>query len=879
MRRTVTTGSVAFPTVDMVRRITWDCGAFVMAAERDPKELPRGQGALALPAFARPQWVGRQPVPLTPLIGRRPELAALTALLLHPAARLVTLTGPGGVGKTRLAIEAATHLDRGFARMAFVALASVRDPRLVAATVARSIGLHDPDDEATDGLYVYCRQKPMLLILDNLEHLLEAAPGLADLLTACPDLTVLVTSRALLRVSPEHVVAVAPLALPAAGSLPAVSALDRVEAVQLFVQRCRAVRPDFSLDDGNAADVVEICRRLDGLPLAIELAAARTTVFSPRALLARLKHRLPLLTGGARDLPERLRTMRDGIGWSYDLLAPPEQALFRRLAVFTGGARLDAAEALGRSWRSAPIDAVTGLVEKSLLQAEATGDASGPRLAMLETIREYALEQLENSGEEDEARRAHAAFFRTLAQEAQAGLRGASQQRWRDALEADLDNLRAALAWTLADRSTPEDAKTGLQLVGALWYFWFQRGLTSEGRRWLARALTRETTGGTARAQALLGAGTLAWRQGDCAPARAHLDESVELWRRSTDTQGLAEALHVLGHVHFDQRDYAGSRVLFEDSHDTYRRANDIGGALPLLGDLGLVAYHERDYETAERVVRDSLTAYREHGLTDRIAGALNVLGDLALLGGDQARATACYQESLALWRDLRGMPGIASALHKLGQVSRRAGDPAQARALFTESLTLQRELGNQQGVAECLAALAATIADAGQPEPAAQIFAASATLIARIGVPFAPADQLTLEADISTTRALLGPALWDAAWAAGAALSIADAAGLALLDPSTAKSPPPVSPLSPRERQVGQLIADGLTNREIAHALSITEKTVGSHIDHIMTKLGLRSRTLIAVWAVDNGLRRPRPTIGITPDGPAGASGQHPDA
>ena len=717
----------------------------------------------------------------------------------------------------------------------------------------------------------------MLLILDNFEHLLDGATDLTDLLAACPELTVVVTSRALLRLSAEHVVAVAPLALPAAGSSPAVSAVGNVEAVQLFVERCRAVRPEFSLDDGNAADVVEICRRLEGLPLAIELAAARITVFSPRAVLARLKNRLPLLTGGARDLPERLRTMRDGIAWSYDLLSPPEQALFRRLAVFTGGASLAAAEAAGP--RSATIDVVTGLVEKSLLQTAATGDASGPRLTMLETIREYALEQLDSSGEGDDARRAHAAFFRTLAQQAQAGLRGAGQQHWRDALEADLENLRAALTWTLREGSPPADAETGLQLVGALWYFWFQRGLTGEGRRWLARALAT-TTGGTARAQALLGAGTLAWRQGDCTAARTHLLESVELWRESVDTQGLAEALHVLGHVSFDQRDYAAARALFEDSHDTFRRADDTPGALPLLGDLGLVAYHERDYETAKRLVRDSLVAYRAHGLTDRIAGALNVLGDLALLAGDRADATACYEESLAIWRELRGVPGIASALHKLGQVSRRAPDSERARALLAESLSLQRELGNQQGVAECLAALAATVADRGRPEQAAQVFAASATLLARIGVPLAPVDELTLEADLRTVRARLGPVMWDAAWAAGSALSIADAADLALGDPSTvAPAPAVLASLSPREREVGQLIADGLTNREIANALSISEKTVGSHIDHIMTKLGLRSRTRIAVWAVDNGLRRPRPSHRDKSPWSAGTSGEDPDA
>jgi non-specific serine/threonine protein kinase len=572
--------------------------------------------------------------------------------------------------------------------------------------------------------------------------------------------------------------------------------------------------------------------------------------------------------------------MRDGIAWSYDLLMPDEQALFRRLAVFTGGASLAAAEALSSSLGSTPIDLVTGLVEKSLLQRDATDDASGTRLTMLETIREYALEQLVSSGEEDEARRAHAVFFESMTQEARTGLREASQQRWRDLLEADLDNVRTALTWTLAEHSAPQDADLGMHLVGALWYFWFQRGLTSEGRRWLDRALSTATIGGAARAEALLGAGTLAWRQADCAAARTHLNESVELWRESTDTHGLAEALHVSGHVHFDQCDYSAARVLFGDSYDTFRLANDTLGALPLLGDLGLVAYHERDYDTAQRLTHESLNAFRDHGLTDRIAGALNVLGDLALLAGDVSDATTYYEESLALWRQLRGVPGIASALHKLGQVSRRSEGAGRARAFLAESLALQRELGNQQGVAECLAALAATMGDGERPDLAAQVFAASSALLARIGVPLAPVDQITLDADIAAARARVEPSIWDAAWAAGKTLSMADAATLALLAPSTAApSPGPTAPLSPRERDVTQLICDGLTNREIAQVLSITEKTVGSHIDHIMTKLGLRSRTLIAVWAIDNGLRRSPASHGEKSGWTSGAARRDPDA
>jgi predicted ATPase len=710
-------------------------------------------------ASRRPEWVGQRPVPLTAIVGREREAVALRGLLLRRMARLVTLTGPGGVGKTRLAVEVASELDAGFDTVAFVPLASLGDPDLVVATVARAVGLQSTDETTASALHAYLRPRSMLLILDNVEHLLGAGPDLVDLLGAAPGLTVLVTSRALLRVSGEHVVTVPPLTLPGPGRLPATGALDRFGAVRLFADRAQAVRPGFVVDDENAADVVEICRRLDGLPLAIELAAARVTILPPRALLARLTRRLEVLTEGAQDQPERLRTLRAGIAWSYDLLSPEEQHLFRRLAVFAGGCTLAAVESVSPCHRPPALDVVAALVDKSLLQQVTHGGE--PRLAMLETIREYAMERLEAGGEEIEARRAHAAYFHSLAEDAETGLRGPRQQHWRDVLEADLDNFRAALAWTLG-AADPEDAENGVLLVGALWYFWFQRGLTGEARRWLALALAKAPHG-RARAQVLLGAGTLAWRQGDIAAARAHLDESAALWRDEDGRHGLAEALHVLGHVRFDQRDHVAARGLFEESLDEYQRAGDTAGGLPLLGDLGLVAYHEGDYDTADRILRKSLALHREHGLKDRVAGALNGLGDLAQLAGDGQRATGLYEESLALWRELRGTPGIASALHKLGQVSRSMHDLATARARLTESLALQQELGNKQGIGECLAGLAATTAAAGHPERAARIFAASTALLEAIGVPLAPVDQVALTRDMDATRERLGAPGWEA--------------------------------------------------------------------------------------------------------------------
>jgi len=553
--------------------------------------------------------------------------------------------------------------------------------------------------------------------------------------------------------------------------------------------------------------------------------------------------------------------MRSGIAWSYELLSVTEQFLFRRLAVFAGACTMPAVESVLGSRGSSALDSVSALVNNSMLQLASSGGE--PRFVMLETIREYAFECLEANGEETEARRAHVAYFKSLAREAESALRGSNQQHWRDALEADLDNLRAALTWTLRDDAQPPDAESGLMIVGSLWYFWFQRGLTGEARRWLAQALAKAPSRGRDRAQALLGAGTLAWRQGDCETARHYLDESSTQWRAEGDLQGLAETLHVLGHVRFDQRDYQEARVLFEESLGDYRQADDEVGGLPLLGDLGLVAYHEGDFETADRILTDALVVYRERGLKDRIAGTLNSLGDLAQLAGDVERARKCYEESLALWRELRGTPGIASALHKLGQVSRGIGEYRLARARLTESLLLQEELGNRQGIGESVAGLAGTCAAVGQPVRAAQLFAASTALLTSIGVPLAPVDRLTLNKEAAATRKHLGNDAWEEAWKAGSGLSTEQAIRLALIDDADSDSARAEEPgsgtgylrLSPRERQVTQLLAEGLTYREIADSLSISERTVGSHVDHIMTKLGLRSRTRVAVWALEHGL------------------------
>jgi predicted ATPase len=697
------------------------------------------------------------PAPLTSLIGREREVAAVASLVRLENTRLLTLTGPGGVGKTRLAVEVAECSHEAFAGgVVFVPLAPLRDTVLLPSVLAETLGIKEVSGEPLqETLEKHLQDKQVLLVLDNFEHLLTAAPVVSELVGRCRQLTVLVTSRAPLCLGGEHRFPVPPLPLPeaeilASGNFPE----HRSPAVELFLQRAQAVMPTFELTDTNAATVERICRRLDGLPLAIELAAARVKLFPPQALLARLDRGLQLLTGGARDLPERQQTLRDAIGWSYDLLDPAEQALFHRLAVFAGGCSLEAAEAIcgpdeDERVESSVLETLASLVDNSLLVSRSESlvrqdEDEQPRFTMLETIREYALERLVSNGEAEEAQRKHARYYVELAEVAQpVASKRWDLVEWRSKftrIERERDNLRAALGWAVQNR----EVETGARLALALWWFWIERSYLSDGRRWMERLLALDGTGGpTGGTQRKL-------------PARTK-----------------ARLLHVSGILSMVQGDHERAVALHEEAISMYREMGHKKGESASLRELGFVAYELGDYERAVRLQEQSLVLAREFATTFSIAWSLRALGDAVREQGDLVRARVLLEESLALSRGKEYAWSIARTLASLGSVECQAGEYALAWRLYKESLELGRRIGQNLTILRCLEGLSRVAVAQGRMERAAWLCGAAAAVREDRGWPLPPAKRAEHERTVAAVREALGEEAYEAAWARGHALPL----------------------------------------------------------------------------------------------------------
>lgn len=863
------------------------------------------------------------PLQLSSFIGRELEIAEVQRLLA--SARLVTLTGVGGVGKTRLALAVATLQFDCQDGVWFVDLSPLADPALVPQVVATTLGLTEQAGRRSlDTLTDHLRTHEALLLLDNCEHLVSACARLTEhVLQACPRLRILVTSREALGIGGETVWPVPPLHTPdltqAAVLTP--EQLLRFESARLFVERARATQPGFALTAANAPAVVQICHRLDGIPLALELAAARIKLLPAEQIAARLDDRFRLLTGGSRTALPRRQTLRALVDWSYDLLSEPERVLLRRLSVFAGGWTLDAAESVttldsrpdpvdkGSSQfpllflrREDVLDLLARLVDKSLLVADAR--AVSARYRMLETIRQYAWERLAEAGEGMPVRSQHLGYYFDLAKQAEAHLTSAARKPWLERLEAEHDNLRAALEW-----ASEHDAVQAMQLAAALRWFWYFNGHSLQGRDWLERVLARpgepsavkSTRYTSARAKALMAAGfMIAYGGGEPKAAHAHLLESITLWRVLGDNRYLAEVLLYHGWAMLRQSNQSQMIPTLEESVALARETAETWLLAFALGTLGLaLSYSPSSMDRARTLVDESIALWQQiaepWGLGQsqtyraglalrmgqlaearaffmdalaerRLAGdrwtlaiSLNDVGDLLRFEGDYAQARALQEEALALFTAVGDQASVTKTKRKLGLLALSEGDYEEARAQLARSLAEHQAAGNQAGMALCLSAYGALAASQGQAERAVRLCAAATGLMESLHYRMVATDHIEHERNIAAGRERLPEADFARAWAVGQQLTLEQAlaeAAAVTVPPGPAAAQQAIAPewggLSERERAVARLVAQGLSNREIAEALVLSRRTVETHVANIFNKLGFSSRAQVRQWVRD---------------------------
>ena len=836
---------------------------------------------LSTAASARAAATGTLPtlaalVPLSTFVGRERELQELQRYLW--GTRLLTLTGPGGVGKTRLALEVARNLqsdEPGLDGVWFVGLAPLTDAALLPQTTAAALGIRKEAGRALlETLQESLRDRRLVLVLDNCEHLVEACAEFADtLLHACPLLTILATSREALNIAGETVWPVPPLSIPAHAQTSSPDGLLRLEAVRLFVERARTALPAFVLSDANAAAVAEICTRLDGLPLAIELAAARVRLLGPDQIAARLGDRFRLLTRGARTGIPRHQTIGALVDWSYELLPEEERTLFCRVGVFAGDWSLEAAEAVGGWGGIKPgtvLDLLGRLVDKSLVVAQVPDSRGLARYRLLETLREYALERLTAETTLTTAKHRHARYFLELVERADTRLWKGDEAGGVGSIEPEHDNVRAALRYFLATG----EAEGAARLAGALGMFWFFRGHFDEGRAWLREVLDQlgvgdpSVSGSAAYAKALHADGRLAHGQGDYAAAEQRLQAALTVWRQLGDGTQTANALFLLGRTALGRGERAAAQALFLESLACAEAAGDPWVESLARLWMAQLAFDDGDNDAARAWAEQVLAGVETTASHRNACFALRLLGGLEARQGNIDRASKLLEASLAHGREvgrwLAAWPAVELADLLIGQ-----RDHSEPRALLREALMTYRDAGDREGVAGTLEGCARLAASVGVADQAVRLAGAAAALRAAIGSP-ARGAHTTLDRHLAGARATLGPLVAAATWAKGLSLPPRQAAAeaLAVLDtpeqdqpaPAPTLVPVPASPLTPREREVAALVARGLSNRAIARELVITEATAERHTGNIFAKLGLASRTQLAVWAVGHGLVQENP-------------------